>query len=109
MKKVNSFPVSISRPPLRPKDIVDIALVCASLSDPVRISLLDLVARAGLNGICACDLVAPLHRSQPTISHHLKVLRQAGVVSVRREGTWLWYTMSPAAFHRVKNYLGSIS
>ncbi|MEY4632746.1 MAG: hypothetical protein RLZ18_118 [Actinomycetota bacterium] len=81
------------------------SLAFAALSDPTRLRLFDLVRRAGTTGVCACDLVEPLDRSQPTISHHLKVLREAGLVDSRREGTWLWYFEVPGCLDDVKNFL----
>jgi ArsR family transcriptional regulator len=63
----------------------------AALADPVRLHLLSLITAAGTNGACVCDLVAPSGRSQPTVSHHLKILREAGLVASERRGTWAWY------------------
>lgn len=63
------------------------------LADPIRLRLLNLLATAPRGEVCACDLVEPLGRSQPTISHHLKVLRDAGLVNAERRGTWIWYSV----------------
>lgn len=64
----------------------------AALGDPVRLRLFSLIATAG--EICACDLVEPLGKSQPTISHHLKTLFDAGLVNRERRGTWIWYSIA---------------
>ncbi|MDP8992128.1 MAG: metalloregulator ArsR/SmtB family transcription factor [Actinomycetota bacterium] len=64
----------------------------AALSDPVRLRLLSLLASAPLGEVCACELVEPLGRSQPTVSHHLKVLADAGLVRGERRGRWVWYS-----------------
>ncbi len=85
--------IPLSKRPLNDASAGDLANVFAALADPVRLRLFDLVRRAGETGVCSCDLVEPLERSQPTISHHLKVLREAGLVESRREGTWLWYSV----------------
>jgi ArsR family transcriptional regulator len=85
--------IPLSKRPLTDSSAHDLAIVFAALADPVRLRLFDLVRRAGSTGVCSCDLVEPLERSQPTISHHLKVLREAGLVESRREGTWLWYSV----------------
>ena len=79
--------------PLTESSASGTARVFAALSDPVRLRLFDLVRRSGPGGICSCDLVEPLERSQPTVSHHLKVLREAGLVDSRRDGTWIWYSV----------------
>lgn len=96
--------VRLAGRPLNDSAAEQLAAVFASLSDPVRLRLFDLVRRAGTDGICSCDLVAPLERSQPTISHHLKVLREAGLVESRREGTWIWYSVTPGALDMVGKF-----
>jgi len=81
---------------------VELAKGFAALADPVRLHLLSLITAAGESGACVCDLVAPSGRSQPTVSHHLKVLREAGLVESERRGTWAWYRVDPrrlAALH----------
>ncbi|MCX6526802.1 MAG: metalloregulator ArsR/SmtB family transcription factor [Actinobacteria bacterium] len=108
-KPSSSLAVSLSNRPLHAKDAFVIASVCSALSDPVRLRLFDLVRRAGAAGVCSCDLTEPLDRSQPTISHHLKVLREAGLVESRRDGTWIWYSATPEVFAVVTNYLSSVS
>jgi DNA-binding transcriptional ArsR family regulator len=62
----------------------------------VRLHLYSLVAGAGPDGVCVCDLVGPSGRSQPTVSHHLRILREAGLVASERRGTWVWYSAQPA-------------
>ena len=68
----------------------------AALADPVRLHLYSLVSGAGSDGVCVCDLVGPSGRSQPTVSHHLRILREAGLVASERRGTWVWYSAQPA-------------
>jgi ArsR family transcriptional regulator len=63
------------------------------LADPARLRLLSLIAAAG--EVCACELVAPLGRSQPTVSHHLKVLHDAGLLDREKRGSWVWYRVVP--------------
>lgn len=89
--------LSVHARPLSERQADDLAVVFAALSDPIRLRLFDLVRRSGSQGICSCDLVEPLDRSQPTISHHLKILREAGLVESRKEGTWVWYSATPHA------------
>lgn len=70
---------------------VELARGFQALADPVRLHLYSLIAQHGPQGICVCDLVGPSGRSQPTVSHHLKVLRDAGLVTSEKRGTWAWY------------------
>ena len=97
--------IPLSQRPISDAAAGDLASVFAALADPVRLRLFDLVRRAGETGVCSCDLVEPLERSQPTISHHLKVLREAGLVESRREGTWLWYSVVPAALDTAARFV----
>ena len=92
--------------PLTETSAAHLAGVFGALADPVRLRLFDLVRRAGADGICSCDLVEPLDRSQPTISHHLKVLREAGLVGSRKEGTWVWYSVTDDALESVSRFVG---
>jgi ArsR family transcriptional regulator len=66
-----------------------VANLLKALSDPIRLRLMSIIA-AG-EETCVCDLTTPFEVSQPTISHHLKVLREAGLVDSERRGTWVWY------------------
>jgi ArsR family transcriptional regulator len=70
-----------------------VAAAFRALGDPVRVRLLSILLRAPDGKACACDLVDPVARSQPTVSHHLKVLREAGLVSATRRGTNIWYAV----------------
>jgi ArsR family transcriptional regulator, arsenate/arsenite/antimonite-responsive transcriptional repressor len=66
-----------------------VAGLLKALADPVRLRLMSLIAAA--DEACVCDLTAPFALSQPTISHHLRVLREAGLVDAQRRGTWVYY------------------
>ena len=87
-------------------DAAELARGFAALSDPVRLHLLSLITSTGEQGACVCDLVEPVGRSQPTVSHHLKVLREAGLVSTEKRGTWVWYRADSAAAQRLQRALG---
>jgi ArsR family transcriptional regulator, arsenate/arsenite/antimonite-responsive transcriptional repressor len=65
------------------------------LSDPIRLRLLSFVASAGADEVCACDLIEPSGRSQPTVSHHMKILVDAGLVTREKRGLWVWYRLVP--------------
>jgi ArsR family transcriptional regulator, arsenate/arsenite/antimonite-responsive transcriptional repressor len=66
-----------------------VANLLKALSDPIRLRLMSMIA--AVDEACVCDLTVPFEVSQPTISHHLKVLREAGLVDSERRGTWVWY------------------
>ena len=68
-----------------------------ALGDPVRLRLLSMIASAGGGEVCVCDLSGEFDLTGPTISHHLKVLREAGLVHSDRRGTWVYYRVVPAA------------
>jgi ArsR family transcriptional regulator, arsenate/arsenite/antimonite-responsive transcriptional repressor len=84
---------------------VTLARQFAALADPVRLQLLSLLATSGT--VCACDLVEPVGKSQPTVSHHLKVLREAGLVSAERRGVNIWYAAVPSALEMLRDALGA--
>jgi DNA-binding transcriptional ArsR family regulator len=71
----------------------------AALADPIRLSIVRQLAAC--DGICACDFTESCDVSQPTVSHHLRVLREAGVVTSERRGSWIWYRLSPEAIGRL--------
>ncbi len=76
-----------------------------ALGDPVRLRLLSLLATAPSREVCACDLVAPVGRSQPTVSHHLRVLREAGLVTATRRGANIWYAAVPEQLEALRTVL----
>lgn len=98
--------IRINPRPVNDRQAAELAGVLACLADPTRLRLYDLVRRAGAAGICSCDLTEPLDRSQPTVSHHLKVLREAGLVTSRRDGTWIWYSVVEESLEPVRQFLG---
>jgi ArsR family transcriptional regulator len=77
-------------------DAVEIARGFAALSDPVRVKILSVLGAADSGEVCACDFVGPTGKSQPTVSHHLKVLTEAGLVVGDKRGRWVWYSLVPA-------------
>ena len=79
----------------------------AALGDPVRLRLLSLLATTPEGCVCACDLVEPLGKSQPTVSHHLKVLREAGLVTSEKRGVNVWYAVVPAALEVLRDALAA--
>jgi ArsR family transcriptional regulator, arsenate/arsenite/antimonite-responsive transcriptional repressor len=80
------------------------ARVAKALGDPVRLQLVD-VLRKHAGKVCVCELVPLFDLSQPTVSHHLKVLRQAGIVGSEREGLWAYYYVIPDALKELSAWL----
>lgn len=85
-----------------------IAAVAKALGDPVRIQLVD-VLRKHAGKVCVCELVPLFDLSQPTVSHHLKVLREAGIVASERQGLWAYYYVLPEALEHVSAWLNTSS
>lgn len=76
-------------------DAKSLAHDLGAVSDPVRLQMLSILAGAENGEVCACDFVGPIGKSQPTVSHHLKVLAEAGLVVTERRGRWIWYRLAP--------------
>jgi ArsR family transcriptional regulator len=72
------------------------------LADPARLRLLSMVAAAGDGEVCACDLVEPIGKSQPTVSHHMSVLVEAGLVTREKRGKWAWYRLDADRLEQVR-------
>ena len=81
-----------------------LAAVARALSDPIRLQLVD-VLRRHAGKVCVCELTPLFDVSQPTVSHHLKVLREAGLIDVERRGLWSFYYVIPEAMKEFKSWL----
>ena len=77
--------------PITEDEAVELAALLKALADPARLRLVSLIAAAG--EACACDLYAPLDRSQPTVSHHLTQLVKAGILEREQRGKWAWFSL----------------
>ncbi len=84
---------SVLSAPLSNDDADTLARGFAALADPVRLKLLSLIADAGT--ICSCDLTGPLGKAQPTVSHHTKILTEAGLITGQKQGRWVWWQIVP--------------
>lgn len=91
-------------PPLPQRARKALAARFKALADPTRVAIVNRLAAA--DEVCVCDLNAAFDLSQPTISHHLRVLRQAGLVEASRRGTWAYYRLVPAAIDELRGALG---
>lgn len=84
-----------------------LAAMFKALGDPIRLRLLSMIASAESGEACVCDLTPAFAVSGPTISHHLKVLREAGLIDGDRRGTWVWYRPLPEAMDALAAVLGT--
>jgi ArsR family transcriptional regulator, arsenate/arsenite/antimonite-responsive transcriptional repressor len=94
----------LARAPLEENDAIELARVFKAMADPVRLRLLSLIASHGGGEVCVCELTGLFDLTGPTISHHLKVLRRAGLIDCERRGTWVYYWAVPAAVKRVGGF-----
>ena len=82
------------------------ASVAKALGDPIRLQLVD-VLRKHAGKVCVCELVPLFDLSQPTVSHHLKVLREAGIVGSERQGLWAYYYVNPESLEELSGWLST--
>jgi|GEM_PF-158146 len=82
----------------------DLAQIFAALSDPIRLRMLSLIATE--DEVCSCNLEEPLGKSQPTISHHTRILVEAGLIIGEKRGRWIWWHVVPERFRQVARILG---
>ena len=95
----------LSSSPLDEDSAATLSRAFAALADPVRLRLVSLLMTADGGEVCACDLVEPVGKSQPTVSHHLKVLREAGLVTRTRRGQNIWYAVVPGQLAALRDVL----
>lgn len=86
-------------------DATELAEALKVLADPARLRILSLVANSTVGEVCACDLVEPLGRSQPTVSHHLSMLVDAGFLTREKRGKWSWYRVVPQRLELLRSAL----
>jgi len=95
---------SVTDAPLSEADAIELAKVLSAISDPVRLRLLSIVADN--DEVCSCDLEGPLSRSQPTVSHHTRIVSEAGLISGEKRGKWTWWRIEPDRLSAVRRALG---
>jgi ArsR family transcriptional regulator len=93
------------REPLSAEQAVELSRLFKAMGDPVRLRLLSLIASHEGGEACVCDVTDVFELTGPTISHHLKVLREAGLISGQRRGTWIYYRVHPEALGRLSAIL----
>ncbi|MER7083038.1 ArsR family transcriptional regulator [Saccharopolyspora antimicrobica] len=94
---VDACSTQVMREPLTAEQAAELAKAFKAIGDPVRLRLLSLIASHAGGEACVCDLTGAFELSGPTISHHLKVLREAGLITGDRRGTWIYYQARPEA------------
>ncbi|MBB5921014.1 ArsR family transcriptional regulator [Actinoalloteichus hoggarensis] len=95
----------LAREPLAPAQAVELAKIFKAISDPIRLRLLSLIASHAGGEACVCDLTDAFDVTGPTISHHLKVLRESGLIDGERRGTWVYYRVHPEVLSRLSTVL----
>ncbi|MGO4447188.1 ArsR/SmtB family transcription factor [Mycobacterium sp. 2YAF39] len=95
----------LARQPLSPEAATGLAAQLKALSDPVRLRLLSLVASHAGGEACVCDISGDFDVTQPTISHHLKVLKDAGLLASERRASWVYYSVIPEALMNLASVL----
>jgi ArsR family transcriptional regulator len=95
------------REPMSAGDAEQVAGTLKALADPARLRLLSIVAASEGQEACVCDLTEPIGLAQPTVSHHLRVLTEAGFLTRSKRGTWAYYRLVPAALERVAGLLAT--
>jgi ArsR family transcriptional regulator, arsenate/arsenite/antimonite-responsive transcriptional repressor len=91
--------------PLDRTRATELATLLKAVADPTRLQLLSLVAAAGDGAACVCDLTAPLGLRQPTVSHHLKVMVDAGLLTREQRGSWAYYSLVRSRFDDIQSLL----
>jgi ArsR family transcriptional regulator len=95
----------LAREPLSADQSIELARLFKAMGDPVRLRLMSLIASHEGGEACVCDLTDVFDLSGPTISHHLKVLREAGLITGERRGTWVYYRILPDALRQLSAVL----
>ena len=108
MKTLATLPVVCCGPevPLLEREATErVAAQFRALADPTRVLLVNRLAQC--DEACVCDLTEAAELSQPTVSHHLRILREAGLVEAERRGTWSWYRLVPGSLAALRDVLGA--
>jgi ArsR family transcriptional regulator len=99
--------IPLAREPVSEAAAAGLAQVFKALGDPVRLRLVSLIGAHQGGEVCVCELNTAFSLTQPTISHHLKVLREAGIIDSQRRGTWVYYRLVPEALERMAALLAT--
>ena len=105
---LNACCTPITREPMKADAADKLARSLKALADPARLRLLSIVASHADAEACVCDLTEPLGLSQPTVSHHLKVLVDAGYLHREKRGTWAYYSLTPHSLESISGLLSDL-
>ncbi|HUZ24975.1 MAG TPA: metalloregulator ArsR/SmtB family transcription factor [Streptosporangiaceae bacterium] len=97
---------SLAAQPLSAREAQEMSALFKAIADPVRLRLVSLIACHEGGEACVCDLSGAFDLTAPTISHHLKVLREAGLIGSQRRGTWVFYWINPGVLSQLAALLG---
>ena len=100
-------PAVLQSSPLTQAEAEQLAAAFRAIADPARLRLLSLLASSPGGEACVCDLVEPLRLSQPTVSHHLKLLYEAGLLAREKRGLWVYYRLIPERLQALRDALGA--
>lgn len=100
-------PAALQREPLSASQAADLAVKFKALADPVRLQLFSAIASHAGGQACVCDIAEGVEVSQPTVSHHLKVLRDAGLLTSQRRASWVYYAVVPDTLTELAVLLGA--
>lgn len=98
----------VLREPLDQENADRLSRALKAIADPARLRLISMVAAHANGEACACELTEPLGLSQPTVSHHLKVLVEAGILHREKRATWAYYTLIPGALNSLANLITTV-
>ena len=101
-------PTGLSEP-LDRQTARELASLLKAVADPARLQLLSLLAAADAGECCVCDLIEPVGLAQPTVSHHLKVLAEAGLITREQRGTWAWFALAPERIEELAGVLSDLA
>ena len=100
-------PALLQNSPLTQAEAEQLASAFRTIADPTRLRLISLLASSPNGEACVCDLVEPLGLSQPTVSHHLKLLNEAGLLAREKRGLWVYYRLIPERLQLLRDSLGA--
>jgi ArsR family transcriptional regulator len=107
LQEINACCTPLLSAPLGEHDAETLAAALQALADPARLRLLSLIACCPGSEACGCDLTAPIGLSQPTVSHHLKVLHEAGLLDRERRGKWVYFKVRPEPLASLRSALSA--